>query len=49
MRNNNVYLKEIEYPVFGEAAPVLYPSPAEMQERIHNAACWWRKEGLHIW
>lgn len=40
MNTNNVYTKEIDWPEFGEATPVLYPSASELQERIF--AC--RKE-----
>lgn len=40
MNTNSVYTKEIDWPEFGEATPVLYPSASELQERIF--AC--RKE-----
>ena len=34
MTNKNVYIKEIEWPEFGEASPVIYPSSKELSDRI---------------
>lgn len=34
MERTNVYVKEIEWPEFGEAVPVLYPASSELEGRI---------------
>lgn len=34
MKHKNVYIKEITWPEFGEATPILTPSAAELQGRI---------------
>jgi len=36
MRRDNIYIKEINWPEFGEASPVLYPSVEELQSRIES-------------
>ena len=36
MIKNKVYLKEIDWPSFGEADPIIYPSATELTERIEK-------------
>ena len=42
----NTYLKEIEWPEFGEASPVLYPSADELKSRIENCRTMMKSKGL---
>ena len=34
MSNNNVFIKEVDFPDFGDASPVLYPSFDELNGRL---------------
>lgn len=36
MKKAEVYLKQIEYPDFGEASPIIYPEALEIEKRIAN-------------
>lgn len=46
MKNRTVYVKEIEWPVFGEAEPVLSPSLNELLGRISQCRAAMRARGL---
>lgn len=46
MKNKEVYIKEIEWPDFGKATPVIYPSSQELEDRISKCREVMRERGL---
>ncbi|MDD2475445.1 MAG: hypothetical protein PHI32_06000 [Dysgonamonadaceae bacterium] len=49
MAKNKVYLKDIDWPSFGEAAPIIFPSTVELMERITKCRLFMEERGLtHI-
>jgi len=46
MQNQDVYLKEIEWPEFGQAIPVIYPSADELKDRIERCRQAMQSRGL---
>lgn len=46
MKSKHVYLKEIEWPDFGEATPIIYPSSEELQGRIDKCRQMMSARGL---
>lgn len=48
MKQKNVYIKEIKWPSFGDATPVLTPTARELNERIAGCRKAMKQSGLHI-
>lgn len=44
--NQPVYLKEVNWPDYGNAAPVIYPAEQELRQRIGNCRAQMEKRGL---
>ncbi len=46
MKNKEVYIKEIEWPDFGKATPIIYPPAQELEDRISKCREVMRERGL---